>query len=294
MEHREWLSRVIINKRNRTLDHGAPGARARALTGATYADVARDRLAESSVKRLLAKGDLPLSRIDQLLRVLKMDFAEIARKVADAQPLHGDLTDEQEAAVVADRKLLLMAVCCLSHWTFEQIIAAYTLNEAECVACLVRLDRLGIIELRPLNRYRLKVAKTFREPDGPVMAYFRQHVVPDYFGGGFAGEGELLLLVHDHRARAGSTVQRAPVPRRAGFCTAAPRRPAAAAAAQEALHAPDRHAVVALRGLSRPEARVVTRAHQNCHRPVATTHAPSAPLVTACAITGAQSVPVRT
>ena len=171
--------------------------------GVTYADVAREiGLAESSVKRLLAKGDLPLSRIDQLLRVLKMDFAEIARKVADAQPLRSDLTAEQEAAVVADRKLLLMAVCCLSHWTFEQIIAAYTLNEAECVACLVRLDRLGIIELRPLNRYRLKVAKTFRwRPDGPVMAYFRQHVVPDYYGGGFAGEGELLLLVHGQIGR---------------------------------------------------------------------------------------------
>jgi transcriptional regulator with XRE-family HTH domain len=166
--------------------------------GFTYADVAREiGLAESSVKRLLAKGDLPLSRIDQVLRVLKMDFAELARKVADAQPLRSDLTAEQEAAVVADRKLLLMALCCLSHWSFEQITAAYTLSEAECVSCLVRLDRLGIIELRPLNRYRLKVAKTFRwQPDGPVMRYFRERVVPDYYGDGFDGEGELLLLVH--------------------------------------------------------------------------------------------------
>jgi hypothetical protein len=166
--------------------------------GFTYADVAREiGLAESSVKRLLARGDLPLSRVDQVLRVLKMDFAELARKVADAQPLRSDLTAEQEAAVVTDRKLLLIALCCLSHWSFEQIMAAYTLSEAECVSCLVQLDRLGIIELKPLNRYRLKVAKTYRwRPDGPVMAYFRRHVVPDYFGSGFDGESELLLLVH--------------------------------------------------------------------------------------------------
>ena len=171
--------------------------------GFTYADLAREiGLAESSVKRLLAKGNLPLSRIDQVLRVLKMDFAELARKVADAQPLRTDLTAEQEAAVVADRKLLLVALCCLSHWSFEQVTAAYTLSEAECVSCLARLDRLGIIELRPLNRYRLKVAKTFRwQPDGPVMRYFRQHVVPDYYGGGFDGEGELLLLVHGEIGR---------------------------------------------------------------------------------------------
>jgi hypothetical protein len=30
------------------------------------------------------------------------------------------------------------------------------------VARLLALDKLGIIELRPLNRYRLKLDKTFR------------------------------------------------------------------------------------------------------------------------------------
>jgi transcriptional regulator with XRE-family HTH domain len=171
--------------------------------GMTYADLAREiGLAESSVKRLFAKGDLPLSRVDQVLRALKMDFAELARKVADAQPLRSDLTAEQEAAVVADRKLLLMAICCLSHWTFEQIVSTYRLTDAECVRHLLQLDRLGIIELRPLNRYRLKVANTFRwRPDGPVMRYFREHVVPDYYAGGFDGDGELLLLVHGQIGR---------------------------------------------------------------------------------------------
>ena len=166
--------------------------------GITYADLARELgMAESSIKRVFAKADMPLSRIDEVLRVLKMDFADLARKVADAQPLRRELTHEQEAAVVADRKLLLVAICAWSQWTFEQIVATYTLTEAECVKCLLQLDKLGFIELRPLNRYRLKVDKTFRwRSDGPVMDYFRSHVVPDYFSGGFAGDGETLLLVH--------------------------------------------------------------------------------------------------
>jgi hypothetical protein len=126
-----------------------------------------------------------------------MDFAELARKVADAQPLRAELTLEQERAVVADKRLLLLAICCLSQWTFEQIIGTYTFSEPECVAYLVALDRLGIIELRPLNRYRLKVAKGFRwRPNGPVMQFFRKHVVDDYYSGGFDGDGELLMLVH--------------------------------------------------------------------------------------------------
>ena len=164
----------------------------------TYAELAGQLgMSESSIKRVFAKADMPLSRIDDVLRVLKMDFAELARQVADAQPLRRELTLEQEKAVVADRRLLLLAICCLSQWTFEQMVATYTFSDAECVAYLVVLDRLGIIELRPLNRYRLKVAKGFRwRPHGPVMEYFRQHVASDYYSGGFDGEGELLMLVH--------------------------------------------------------------------------------------------------
>jgi DNA-binding Xre family transcriptional regulator len=164
----------------------------------TYADLARALgMAESSVKRMLAKGDMPLSRIDAICRALKLDFAELARRVADAQPLLKELTHEQEKAVVADKKLLLVAICVLSQWTLEQMTTHYTLTEADGVKYLAQLDRIGIIELKPLNRYRLKLAKTFRwRPHGPVMDYFRENALLDYFSGGFDGPGEGVLLVH--------------------------------------------------------------------------------------------------
>ena len=164
----------------------------------TYADLALALgMAESSVKRMLARGDMPLSRIDAICRALKLDFAELARKLADAQPLLAQLTEAQEKAVVADKKLLLVAICVLSQWTLEQITGSYRLSQAECIAYLAQLDRIGIIELKPLNRYRLKLAKTFRwRPHGPVMDYFRDNALLDYFSGGFDGSGEGLLLVH--------------------------------------------------------------------------------------------------
>jgi DNA-binding Xre family transcriptional regulator len=169
------------------------------LAGITYAQLAAHiGMAESSVKRMLAKGDMPLTRIDEICRVLKLDFADLARKVAEAQPLRTELTLEQERAVVADRKLLLLAICCLSQWTFEQVVATYRVSDAEAVKYLAQLDRLGIIELRPMNRYRLRVAKTFRwRPHGPVMQYFREEVVADYYAGGF----EMLTLVHGQIGR---------------------------------------------------------------------------------------------
>ena len=164
----------------------------------TYAELAeRLGMAESSVKRMLAKGDMSLSRIDDICRALKIDFADLARSVADQQPLLTGLTAAQEQAVVADKKLLLIAICVLSQWTLEQITKVYRISDAEGVKYLAQLDRIGFIELRPLNRYRLKLAKTFRwKPHGPMMNFFREHALLDYFSGGFDGPAEHLQLVH--------------------------------------------------------------------------------------------------
>jgi hypothetical protein len=169
----------------------------------TYAQLAEHLdMAESSIKRMFSQADMPLSRIDEVLRVLRMDFADLARRVADAQPLRRELSAEQEQTVVGDPKLMLMAICCMSQWTFDQIVTTYTYTEAEAVSYLAKLDRLGIIELRPLNRYRLLLAKTFRwRPNGAVMDYFRHHVAQDYFDTGFDGEGEMLMLVHGQIGR---------------------------------------------------------------------------------------------
>lgn len=172
--------------------------------GVTYRMLAREvGMSESSIKRMLSRKDLTLRRLDSLCRAAHVGFDELARAVVDAVPTAGELTLQQEKEVVADPKLLLVAVCCLSSWSAEQIVQSYRITEAECVRLLARLDRLGVIELKPLNRYRLKVSKTFRwRPDGPVQEYFRKHVIGDYFSGRFDRAGETVLLVHGSISRA--------------------------------------------------------------------------------------------
>jgi transcriptional regulator with XRE-family HTH domain len=155
-------------------------------SGMTYAALAiKLGMAESSVKRMLAantKGDLSLSKVDAICRALKIDFAELARRVADSQPLITELTLEQERSLVGHQKLMLVAICVLSLWTLEQMTTQYRMSAAECTGLLARLDRIGIIELRPMNRYTLKLAKTFKwRPHGPVMQFFREHAVQDFF-----------------------------------------------------------------------------------------------------------------
>jgi transcriptional regulator with XRE-family HTH domain len=176
--------------------------------GITYAQLAAELgLAESSVKRIFAKGDLTLARIDEVLAVLRLDFAELARQVAQATPPRRELSEAQEQAVVQDPKLLLTTLCVMSQWSVDQMVATYTLSRPQATACLMALHRLGLIELRhgpgAQLRYRLKVDKTFRwRPDGPVMRFFRERAMADYFAGRFDGPAEALMLVHGQLAPA--------------------------------------------------------------------------------------------
>ena len=171
--------------------------------GVTYADLGEHLgLAESSIKRMFSHADMPLSRIDEVLRVLHLDFADLARRITDSQPLRRELSLAQEQAVISERRLMLVAICCLSHWSYEQMLATYAISDAELILLMNQLDRLGVIELKSLNRYRLLLSKTFRwRPDGPVMRFFREQVVGDFYSADFGGEGEMLMLVHGQIGR---------------------------------------------------------------------------------------------
>lgn len=168
--------------------------RAANLTYKTLAE--RIDMSESSVKRLFGQKDMPLSRLAQICQVAGIALEDVLRRAADARPQLEALTLLQETSLVAKPRLLLVAICCLGYWSMEQIVETYRLTEAECIGCLVELDRLGLIELRPLNRYTLRVSNAFHWlPDGPVQHYFREQIVPDYFAGRFDGAGETLMCL---------------------------------------------------------------------------------------------------
>jgi DNA-binding Xre family transcriptional regulator len=164
----------------------------------TYAELADAlEMSESSVKRMFSQKDMPLTRIDEICGFLGIDFATLAREVVNDTPLTSELTYEQEAALVKDPMLLLVAICVLSQWSFDQITQTYAVSDAQCTAKLLGLDKLGVIDLKPLNRYSLKVARTFRwRSDGPIRQFFLTHITGEYFGGRFDRPGENLLMVH--------------------------------------------------------------------------------------------------
>jgi transcriptional regulator with XRE-family HTH domain len=183
------------------LGHVKRELRARRLT---YRHVAtRLGLSEASVKRLFSNGQITLPRLAEVAALMDLTLSELMQGVPGDAPLVDRLSLEQEAELVSDHKLLLVAVCALNHWTLQDIVQVYALRESECVLRLTRLDRLGLVDLLPGNRVRLKVARTFSWlPGGPIQRFFREHGQGPFLDAPFAGAGEAHVFVHGMLTRA--------------------------------------------------------------------------------------------
>jgi transcriptional regulator with XRE-family HTH domain len=200
-----------LYKRPALADHPARGERMARSTvvvetlkrelrsrGITYAAVARHlEISEASVKRLFAQKEFSLSRIDRICDLAGIEFSELARMIVTQDAVISMLTYEQEKEFIDNPKLMLVALCTLNHWTFDQIVASYELTAAECVKLLARLDKLKFIELLPDNRIRLLVSRAFAWiPDGPIQRLFKEQFQVDFFRSRFDGDKELLLLAN--------------------------------------------------------------------------------------------------
>ena len=172
--------------------------------GITYAQVARHlQLSENSIKRLFSEQTFSLQRLEKVCRFLGLELSDLVQKMMEQSHRIEMLSEQQEAEIAGDIKLLLVAICVLNHWTYEEILDAYTLSEAECIQLLAKLDRLKIIELMPLNRVRLIVAKNFRwQPNGPIQRFFQREVQSDFFRSSFNSPGEKLIFNNGMLSRA--------------------------------------------------------------------------------------------
>jgi hypothetical protein len=107
------------------------------------------------------------------------------------------LTEAQERELVADRQLLLVAVCVRNHLSYEDIMDSYQMAPTECVRHLAKLDRLGIIDLLPGNRIKLRIDENFHwRKGGPIEAFFIREVQPDFLRSHFTAAGEHRHFVY--------------------------------------------------------------------------------------------------
>ena len=58
-------------------------------------------------------------RLKAICELMEMGFADLVRMMEERQHRIAHLTEEQEQELVANIKLLLVAMCARNHWTFE-------------------------------------------------------------------------------------------------------------------------------------------------------------------------------
>jgi transcriptional regulator with XRE-family HTH domain len=164
--------------------------------GMTYADVARAlELSEATVKRIFALKNCSIERLDSLCELVQVDLAELARGMPRQSRLVNRLTQAQEEELMSDPALLLVAVCALHQMRAEEMVETYKLSDAQCLELLLRLERIGILELHEKNRIRLRISRTFSWiPDGPIMRYVKSQM-PHFFDHVFGVVGELMRMI---------------------------------------------------------------------------------------------------
>lgn len=166
--------------------------------GKTYADVAQTLdLSEASVKRMFSEEHFSLERLDRVCQMLGMEISDLVRQMEASQTRIEQLTHSQESEIIQDMSLILVTVCVFNHWTADKITQYFTLSEEECVLKLLKLDRIGIIQLLPHNKIKLLISPNFSWiENGPFERFFREHVGQEYFNSSFLGEHQCLRVLN--------------------------------------------------------------------------------------------------
>lgn len=150
--------------------------------GMTYAELARAlRLSTPTVKRLFSQRSFTLARLEEILRVLEVDFYELARLSHGRREGPVELSLEQETALARDARLFTVFWLLCNEWRFDQIVSEYRVGAAQITAYFARLERLRLIDWRPGNRARLRVPKRYVwRAGGPLRKAYGLRVVTEF------------------------------------------------------------------------------------------------------------------
>ena len=163
--------------------------------GISYRQLAeRLGLSEPTVKRDLSRGKFSLSRLDRICDALGVDIGDLLQPPGPS-PLT-ELSEQQEEALVANPKLLLVTYLVVNNWKISEIINTFRLDQNDLTNLLLKLDRLRIIDYRPPVRIKRLTGRNFNwRKDGPVHAYFIQKVIPEFFNSRFEASGDEFRFV---------------------------------------------------------------------------------------------------
>ena len=150
--------------------------------GMTYADLALAlRVSTPTIKRLFSQRTFTLERLEEILKVLELDFHELARMSHGRRSGPVELSVEQESALAKDARLFSVFWLLCNEWRFDEIVSEFRLGAAHITSYFARLERLRLIDWRPGNRARLRVPKHYVwRTGGPLRKAYGLKVVTEF------------------------------------------------------------------------------------------------------------------
>jgi len=150
--------------------------------GMTYAELALAlHVSTPTVKRLFSQRTFTLERLEEILKVLELDFHELARMSHGRRSGPAELSVEQESALAKDARLFSVFWLLCNEWRFDEIVSEFRLGAAQITSYFARLERLRLIDWRPGNRARLRVPKHYVwRTGGPLRKAYGLKVVTEF------------------------------------------------------------------------------------------------------------------
>ena len=133
--------------------------------GVTYRALAAGlRLSEPSIKRLFSERTFTLQRLEEVCQFLEVDFFELAKLARGAASTVDEMSIEQEKILAGDSKLLGVFYLVFNDWQPDDIFERYVLTRAEVTRLLLRLEKLGLVEVMPGDKVKLRVPSAMPMP----------------------------------------------------------------------------------------------------------------------------------
>jgi len=129
--------------------------------GIRQRDIAeRLEVSERTVTRWFSDNDIGLRPVEDLCGMLDLSFFDLCELASSqVEDRISRLTSQQEQALVEDALLVYVFRQILKGWTAQEIGAEREIPEPDLVGALMRLQKLGLIEVLPHNQIRLRTIR---------------------------------------------------------------------------------------------------------------------------------------
>lgn len=128
------------------------------------------QLSEASVKRIMSEKDLTLERIEQACELMGLSFSELIKlSPFDLETTDQTISPANELEFSKDLRLYHFWRLLIDGLSLKQIEKKYLITNSEIQKFLLKLDRMGLIELHSNNKIKfLSGNRTLLRKDGPL------------------------------------------------------------------------------------------------------------------------------